>query len=351
MKMLLDSPPMMSIVSTVRPAIAPESSDQLDALVNLCKASADPLRVQVLRVLMSDSFGVSELCAIFNIRQPALSHHLKILAGAGLVATRREGNSIFYRRSEMGQTGELSSLKGQIFEAVDRTDLPEEAHTRIAELYGQREESSRNFFTRNAHKFQQQQDLIASHDQYAETVAQVLQNAPLEHHRTVLEVGPGDGSFLATLSPRFEQVIALDNAAEMLEQARNSAAAAGLGNISFIHGDTAAEELKDLRADCVVINMVMHHTPSPAQMFRDVAACLAPGGMVLVTDLCRHDQAWARENCGDLWLGFEPRDLAKWAADAGLEGNASIYLAQRNGFQIQVRLFGNPEHAPHTNKR
>jgi ArsR family transcriptional regulator len=38
-------------------------------------------------------------------------------------------------------------------------------------------------------------------------------------------------------------------------------------------------------------------------------------------------------------LGFEPQDLANWAADAGLQDIASVYLAQRNGFQIQVRLF------------
>src|SRR5436190_2376617 len=75
----------------------------LAALTNLCKASADTLRLLVLRVLRSDSFGVSELCSIFDIRQPALSHHLKVLANAGLIAARREANTIFYRRSELGQ--------------------------------------------------------------------------------------------------------------------------------------------------------------------------------------------------------------------------------------------------------
>jgi hypothetical protein len=61
-----------------------------------------------------------------------------------------------------------------------------------------------------------------------------------------------------------------------------------------------------------------------------------------VTDLCSHDQAWARENCGDLWLGFEPEDLSRWAKQATLTDMTSVYLAQRNGFQIQVRLFGCP---------
>jgi ArsR family transcriptional regulator len=126
----------------------------------------------------------------------------------------------------------------------------------------------------------------------------------------------------------------------MLDQAREHVAKAGLGNVEFIHGDTATRKLQGLRADCIVINMVLHHTPSPGQVIRDAASHLAPGGMLLVTDLCSHDQGWARENCGDLWLGFDPQDLGNWAAEAGLHDIASVYLAQRNGFQVQVRLFG-----------
>lgn len=327
----------------------PTCTGKLDALANLCKASADPLRLQVLRGLKDESFGVSELCSIFDIRQPALSHHLKVLAGAGLVATRREGNSIFYRRSEQGTSGELGALKSQIFESVDNIELPWAAQKAMSVLYEQRVENSSNFFAQNAHKFQQQQDLIASYSQYAETVAQVLRDAPLNHRGVALEVGPGDGSFLKELSTQFDQVIALDNAAEMLEQARSNAASAKLDNITYIHGDTGSKELQRLQADCIVISMVLHHTPSPAQIFSDVAGALNPGGIVLVTDLCSHDQGWARENCGDLWLGFEPEDLAQWASDAGLADITSVYLAQRNGFQIQVRLFGHP-HNTKTNQ-
>jgi len=335
-------------LTTTTAAVAEATDDadgkqQLSAVAGLCKATADPLRLQVLRVLRNDSFGVSELCYLFDIRQPALSHHLKVLANAGLVATRREGNSIFYRRSEFGQRPSLETLQGSLFETLDRMPLPEAVERRLAALFRKREENSRNFFRDNAGKFREQQDLIASYTQYAQTVAQVLRDAPLQRREIALEVGPGDGAFLLELAPQFHRVVALDNADVMLEQARQRTAEAGLDNIEFIHGDTTHPALAALRADCVVINMVLHHTPRPEAILRDVAASLAPGGVVLVTDLCRHDQGWARENCGDLWLGFEPDALAGWAADAGLHDMASLYLAQRNGFQIQVRLFGHPD--------
>jgi ArsR family transcriptional regulator len=315
----------------------------LDPVSALCKASGDPLRLSILRALRNDSFGVSELCQLVGVRQPALSHHLKVLAGAGLVSTRREGNSIFYRRSIHNPQSELEELQASLLAAIDRTPLPPAMRSNIDAVYARRAQNSRAFFEENAHKFREQQDLIASYEQYADTVAEVLDDAPLRQRRTVLEIGPGDGAFLAELAPRFKRVVAVDTSAEMLRKARERAASASLDNVELIHGDTAAEELAGVEADCVVINMVLHHTPSPAEIFADVSRRLAPGGMVLVTDLCRHDQNWARENCGDIWLGFDPDDLSRWAGDSGLQDVAGSFLAQRNGFQIQVRLFGHPD--------
>jgi DNA-binding transcriptional ArsR family regulator/ubiquinone/menaquinone biosynthesis C-methylase UbiE len=331
---------MLSTAPSTTTPLPADDQGQLLALAALCKASADPLRLQVLRILCEDSMGVSELAAIFAIRQPALSHHLKVLSQAGLVATRREGNSIFYRRSELGQRKDLEALQAQIFQSVDQLPLSHEVAAGLQQLQQQREENSRSFFRHNASKFQQQQDLIASYEQYAETVAQVLRDAPIKSRNTALEVGPGDGSFLAELAPAFKRVVALDNASEMLKQAEDFAAGKALDNIDFVLADTSADILRDLQADCAVINMVLHHTPFPGQIFKDVAASLAADGVLLVTDLCSHDQGWARETCGDLWLGFDPADLTGWANDAGLKDIASVYLAQRNGFQIQVRLFG-----------
>jgi hypothetical protein len=59
--------------------------------------------------------------------------------------------------------------------------------------------------------------------------------------------------------------------------------------------------------------------------------------------LCAHDQAWARESCGDLWLGFAPEDLTRWATEAQLKEEQTQFLALRNGFQIQFRTFRRAE--------
>ena len=108
--------------------------------------------------------------------------------------------------------------------------------------------------------------------------------------------------------------------------------------------DMLADALQDaqIHADCVVVNMVLHHFAAPAEAFRQLANLLQSGGSLLVTELCSHNQAWAREACGDLWLGFEQDDLAHWATAAGLVPGESLYIGLRNGFQIQVRHFQRP---------
>jgi hypothetical protein len=64
--------------------------------------------------------------------------------------------------------------------------------------------------------------------------------------------------------------------------------------------------------------------------------------VLLLIDLSHHDQDWVREACGDLWLGFDSRELDDWAQQAGLLIAQSMYLGLRNGFQVQMRVFRRP---------
>lgn len=320
------------------PQVRFEPSDELAAL---CKAGGDPLRLNVLRALANDSFGVLELAQIFAIGQSGMSHHLKVLAQAGLVATRREGNAIFYRRA-LAQ-GELlgGTLHAALLEEVDGLELPAEARERIAAVHAQRAAASRDFFARTAEKFQAQQDLIAGLPQYRDSVLALLDSLSFVPGATALEVGPGDGGFLAELARRFARVTALDNSPAMLELARMRCAQEHLGNVELKLGDA----LQDVQApaDCVVLNMVLHHFAQPAEALGQLARLVAEGGSLLVTELCSHDQAWARDACGDLWLGFDQDDLARWAEHAGLMSGESLYIGLKNGFQIQVRHFAKPD--------
>ena len=61
------------------------------------RALADPTRRAVLERLAVGEMSVSALKAGFDISQPAISQHLAVLRGAGLVSERREGRHAYYR--------------------------------------------------------------------------------------------------------------------------------------------------------------------------------------------------------------------------------------------------------------
>ncbi|MCW8126162.1 metalloregulator ArsR/SmtB family transcription factor [Microbulbifer halophilus] len=315
---------------------APDTADNADgdAIAQLAarlKAAGDPLRLEILRLLSQDSYSVLELCRIFDLRQPALSHHLKVLAQAGLVNKRREGNNLFYRRSS--HDDRLQPL----FASLDWLPLAPERAAKVEQVARERAEASRRFFADYGNRFREQQELIAGYEVYGPQVAQLLKAGG-----AALEVGPGEGEFLAELAGCFRQVTALDLSATMLARARQFAGERKLGNIEFVCGDTREAAARPDSADSIVVNMVLHHTPEPAQIFRDLQAALKSGGQLLVAELQDHKQDWAREACGDLWLGFAPEQLAGWAQDAGLQNGRSVYSALRNGFQIQIREFLKP---------
>ena len=135
--------------------------EQREALAALCKASGDALRLNVLRALANDSFGVLELAQIFDIGQSGMSHHLKVLAQAELVATRREGNAIFYRRALPDSLRLGGRLHAALLEEVDDLALPPAVQARIAQVQQRRAATSQDFFLRVEEKFRPQQDLIA----------------------------------------------------------------------------------------------------------------------------------------------------------------------------------------------
>lgn len=329
MNMLQPTPPM-----TAEPV-------RTDSLAALFKACGDPLRVEILRLLERDAFGVLELCALLGIRQSAMSHHLKVLSVAGLVETQREGNSIFYRRP-LTATAPRREWLQTIFRLVDGVPLTPETAGNLAQVRRQRAEQSLQFFARHVDDLQLHQEKVAEYALYAGPVTQLIDQIRQPSWHTVLEIGPGEGQFLGELVRRFETVIALDNSGEMLAKARRRSEAEGHTTIRYIQGDTAIALSRGLQVDLIVMNMVLHHVPSPQAMLHDCQQLLKPGGSLVLCELDHHDQPWTRDACGDVWLGFESQELERWAQQCGLEDGESTYLGVRNGFQVQIRQFIRP---------
>src|ERR671926_1486236 len=88
------------------PPLPQEARDELAARF---KALADPTRVALVnRLAAAEEVCVCDLNTAFELSQPTISHHLRILREAGLVESSRRGTWAYYRLL----AGGLDSLRG-----------------------------------------------------------------------------------------------------------------------------------------------------------------------------------------------------------------------------------------------
>lgn len=83
----------------------PLSDEQATELARVFKAIGEPVRLRLLSLIASHAGGevcVCDLNEAFDLSGPTISHHLKVLREAGVIAGERRGTWIYYRvRTEM----------------------------------------------------------------------------------------------------------------------------------------------------------------------------------------------------------------------------------------------------------
>ena len=78
----------------------PLSAEQSSELARVFKAIGDPVRLRLLSLIASHAGGeacVCDLNDVFDLSQPTISHHLKLLRDAGLISGERRGTWVYYR--------------------------------------------------------------------------------------------------------------------------------------------------------------------------------------------------------------------------------------------------------------
>jgi ArsR family transcriptional regulator len=72
--------------------------ERADRIARIAKALGDPIRLQLVDVLRGHAgkVCVCELVPLFDLSQPTVSHHLKVLRDAGLVDCERRGLWAYY---------------------------------------------------------------------------------------------------------------------------------------------------------------------------------------------------------------------------------------------------------------
>ena len=98
------------LLTTVRPGPVARA----EQVAPLLKALADPVRLRLMSLVASHPGGEACACDLggaFDLSQPTISHHLKVLHDAGLVDREKRGVWVYYRAHSQALTS-LSALIG-----------------------------------------------------------------------------------------------------------------------------------------------------------------------------------------------------------------------------------------------
>ncbi len=279
-------------------------------MLDTFKALADVTRLRLIGVLSMGEFTVQELTVVLTMGQSRISRHLKILSDVGILSVKRQGTWAYYR------------LKGdnklflEIWPAMEPllNDLASRVQDleRVSEVLETRRQRSREFFDRHARQWDDFSRNLLSIPPYLDAL-----NHEIPACRMIVEVGVGTGNVLSTLSRKAQCVVGVDHSPAMLDEARTRVRQDGLSGVEFRLGEMSHLPVGDKDADCLLLNMVLHHAPQPDRVFQEARRILSPGGRLVIADLQRHEQDWVREKLADQWLGFERTELESWLAGTG----------------------------------
>lgn len=277
---------------------------------------ADPTRARALRLVELHELSVAELCSVLQAPQSTVSRHLKVLADEGWVVARPEGTSRLYGMATDQLDPAARRLWALLREQTAGSALAEQDDQRLQSVLAERRSRSQEFFRSTAGQW----DHVRA-EMFGERFERMALAGLLDETWTVGDLGCGTGQWSEVLAPFVSSVIAVDSSSEMLQAARHRLRACD--NVEIRRGDLEALPIDDDTLDAAAICLVLHHVPDPAAALRDAARALAPGGVLLVIDMFRHERIEYQRQMGHVWLGFESDQIQEWLADAGF-GTARI---------------------------
>jgi ArsR family transcriptional regulator len=269
------------------------------------------MRLRLLALAVDEELSIGELAELLGEGQPNISRHAAALRHAGLLRDRREGTRTLVRVAPEAARDPVIADALASGRALCERDG---SLARISDVLRAREAAAHEFFARPGRT---RVDALPT-----EMGAYLVALGPLlRRHGLALDAGTGDGRLLEVLGPAYERVVAVDRSAAQLARARERVASRGFTNVRFLQAELDAPDLRRILgggADAVFAARVLHHAPRPANVVAQLASLCAPGGALVVLDYVRHDDESMRDQA-DVWLGFEPAELRRFARAAGLE--------------------------------
>jgi ArsR family transcriptional regulator len=271
---------------------------------------ADPTRLRLLRLLERHELGVAALCDVLQLPQSTVSRHLKVLGDEGFVLSRPQGTNRLYRMERLEKDSPARRLWLLARDQTDDWATARQDELRLERLLRRQAPAAQAFFAGAAGEWDRLRE-----EAYGRTLNQTALLALLPPHWTVADLGCGTGSLTAALAPHVKRVVGVDQSAAMLKTARGRTA--GLDHVDLRKGSLLALPLEDGCVDAALLVLALSYVAEPAQVLKEMARILRPGGRAVVLDVLRHDREEFQRVMGQSHLGFEVGVIGAMMEQAG----------------------------------
>jgi SAM-dependent methyltransferase len=280
------------------------------AIFDRLSALADPIRGRLLLALEGHELTVREIQAALQLPQSTVSRHLKVLAELGLVVTRSEGTSNWYRMPGNELAAAPRRLWLAIREEVAESPAARRDSERLRPILARRHLASQRFFASAAGQWDKLRAELFGADSSFLALPGLL-----DESWTVGDLGCGTGHLIPVLAPFVRRVIGVDESEAMLAAARERTR--DLANVELRPGSLEDPPLRRGELDAALLLLVLHHAPDPGRVLAAAQRALKPGGKLLLLDMQPHEHTGYREQMGHQWLGFSESELGDWLERAG----------------------------------
>ena len=275
-------------------------------------ALADPIRCRILLPLERHELTVNEICSVLQLPQSTVSRHLKTLADAGWVVSRRDGTSRFYGMAMQDLDQGAQGLWPVIREQIAGTNGAEQDDRRLKAVLTKRRSKSEEFFASASGQWDHLRSELFGDRFHLHAMLSLLDPALV-----VGDLGCGTGQVSELLAPHVAKVIAVDGSADMVHSAKKRLKA--LPQVEVRRGEMEALPIDDRQLDAAIVALVLHHVPEPARALAEMNRVLKPGGRVLIVDMLPHDRIEYQQQMGHVWLGFSEKTIKKHLESAGFD--------------------------------
>lgn len=310
---------------------------QLDRMVDVLKAVAEPSRLRILALLVKGDLTVSDLTTILGQSQPRVSRHLKLLGEADLIQRYQEGAWAYFRLADNAICGDVA--RGLIARLDGADALVVRDMERLSQVKASRQEKAAAYFSANAGSWGEIRKLHVSENAVEAALRKIVGDRPFQ---AMLDVGTGTGRLLEIFAPLYVRGLGIDINRDMLAVARANLDLASIGNAQVRQGDVYALPVERESFDLVTIHQVLHFLDDPLAAIREAARALRPGGRLLIVDFAPHRLEFLREDHAHLRLGFSDEQMLGWMRDAGLKPENTLELepTEANGGEgLTVKLW------------